>query len=146
MKENERKSCFPMSLKPSLSSRDRNNNGGIWFMLHTKRSILVDKLIASQEQREHPLKKLINRLHIPPRSLLPHEDDDDVRETSEKTIFNRFYFTVCDLMLTAYLLSSSLIFSVHNNVPEFKRLASNDCCVGTSNGEGLVGLPLFFLG
>ena len=33
----EGKSCFPMSMTSSSSSRDRNKYGGIWFMLQTIR-------------------------------------------------------------------------------------------------------------
>jgi len=33
----EQKSCFPMSLTSSSSSRDRNKYGGIWFMRQAKR-------------------------------------------------------------------------------------------------------------
>ena len=38
MVRTERKSCSPKSLTSSSSTRDRNKDGGIWFMLQTKRS------------------------------------------------------------------------------------------------------------
>ena len=64
-----------MSLSSSSSSCDRNKCGEIWFMRQIKR-VLVDK---PQYQREHPLKKLIDRPHIPPCLFMSREDDDDVR-------------------------------------------------------------------
>ena len=47
-----------------------------------QREVLVDKSDRNQ-QREHPLKKLIDLLHIPPYLFLSWEDDHDVRDVGK---------------------------------------------------------------
>ena len=49
-------------------------------------------------EREHPLKKLIDRLNIPPYLFLSREDDDDVRDI-RKHDFRSVLLHPCYLML-----------------------------------------------
>ena len=61
--------------------------------------VFVDK--SYPNSREDPLKKLILRLYIPPY-LFCHESATMTSETWENTIFVRFNFTLCYLILTLY--------------------------------------------
>ena len=50
-------------------------------MVHTaKKEVHVDKSHCNRREREYPLKKLIDHLHIPPYLFLSRETDDDVKD------------------------------------------------------------------
>ena len=92
----ERKSCFPMSLTSSSSSRDRNKYVGIW-----RWSINFFKgcsLCYCDAIYRRVLPFVCSMNDISPYLFRSREDDDDVRE-SENTTLVRFYFPLCYLML-----------------------------------------------
>ena len=63
--------------------------------------------------KAHPLKKSIDRLHIPPYLSLSREDDDDIRDI-RKHDFIRFYLILCYLMLN--LISINLLVVYRESV------------------------------
>ena len=67
-----------MSLTSLSFSRDRNKYGRIWFILQKKKYTSINRIAT--EEREYPLRKLIDRLHIPPYLFLSRETDDDVKD------------------------------------------------------------------
>ena len=96
----ERKSSFPMSLTSSSSSRDRNIFGGIQLVLQTIQSeVVVDK--SHRKSRESIPWRRRSSVSIFNHIYFCHERTMMTSQTSEDTIFVRFYFTLCYLMLTA---------------------------------------------
>ena len=74
----ERKSCFPMSLTPSSSSRDRNKYGGTWRRsANFFKGCSLGYCDAIYRQELH---FVCSMNYIPPYLFLSREDEDDVRD------------------------------------------------------------------
>ena len=82
----ERKSCVPMSLTSSSSSRDRSRYRGIW-----RRSINFFKgwsFLYGDAIYRRVLLFACRLNHIPPYLFPSREDDDDVRDIGKQFLFD----------------------------------------------------------
>ena len=83
--------------------------------------------------KAHPLKKLIDRFHIPPYYFLSREDDDDVRDIGKHDFHsvlphpmlsdaNLIWGALIGAYDTVLLLLHNLPFVIHTSVPCLYRL------------------------
>ena len=104
-------SCFPLSLTSSSSSRDRNKYGGIWRPSIKFCKGWKGRFLCYCDAIYPGLLVFACSMNIIP-PYFSHERKTMMSETPETTIFVRFYFTLCYLMLT-FSLSHELWKTEH---------------------------------
>ena len=138
-----------MFLTSSLSSRDRNKYGGIWRRpitslrdaLSAISSRFIDEYFSLFAERT-------GKQFIPLYIYFRHERATMTSETSENSIFVRFYFTLCCLLLTQLLqlslnLTAKLLLLTAASPDELLTAASPDELQANGSIQGKMTTPHF---